>query len=135
RSAKSSTKMPTSVSLLGGVRRVPSRAIELFCVKENPRLFARPGAAEPYSRHLRLRAQHRVSVESEERLHGSAVQLLRLAQQVGEFIQAAQRIQPGVAQHGRVAKKTLLDGAGKHLQRHRFFTQVGELTRHVEQAF
>src|SRR5215472_9663714 len=149
-SAKSLTKTPTSVSSEGDKSRGRWKAIGRFCSRgktESPRsqdaaeysgaiLSTHRQAIKPVlrSRDPRLRAEHRVSAEGEECLHGFAVQLLRFAQRIGEFIQSTQRIQPGVAQHRRVAEKTLLDGAGQHFQRHGFFTQVGELTRHIEQA-
>ena len=58
-----------------------------------------------------------------------------LTQKPDKLLVAAEGVEPGVADHGRITKEAILDGAGKLLEGLGAFTQKSELPGEIVETF
>ena len=58
-----------------------------------------------------------------------------LAQKPDKLLVAPEGVEPGVADHGRITKEAILDGAGKLLEGLGAFTQKSELPGEIVETF
>jgi len=72
-------------------------------------------------------AQERVAAGSEEGLHGFEVELLRLAQESDESPAGTKRVEPRVANHGRITEKAVADGTRENVECFGLLTEISEL--------
>jgi hypothetical protein len=59
------------------------------------------------------------------------LEVVSFVQERREFRAGSHRIEPRVAQHSLMTEKTVVNGAGQHIQRSRFLSQVTELPRQI----